>query len=272
MSNDLKDKLLKTYGKNFNNNTTGKEYVTLESDNSSDNAEFSIYGNRLLGWMVDRLKLYDGKLLYKGSALEIGCGMGRLMKPASVYFKWITGIDMSHKILNEAEEYLKDIPNKSLYENNGEDLSVFNDNSFEYIYSGGVIQHIPHRKIVESYLIEAVRVLKIDGLFLFTIQVWQTEKIGKGRVGAKLSAKWLENILNTLPVELLEIVTDKNDPIPHFSFLLRKKKEKQNIKIKEIDIINVPWRSMCWDDLTSMQQHQDMQKKGQRKITFFDLD
>lgn len=271
MKDKLKDILLKTYSKNFEENATGKEYVTLEANNANSEAEFAIYGNRLLGWMVDRLKVYDANLLYKGSALEIGCGMGRLMKPASMYFKWITGVDMSSKILDEAKEYLADIPNKSLYENNGEDLSIFNNNSFEYIYSGGVMQHIPYRDIIEKYLIEAIRILKMDGLFLFTVQVWQTELIGEGRIGAKLTVGWLENILNTLPVELLEVVSDSKDPIPHFSFLVRKSNKKTNISIKERDVIDMPWRSECWDDLPSMKQHQELQKKGQRKITFFDL-
>ena len=136
----LKNKLLGMYNSQFKKYTSPKEYITLETSNSANEEEFEIYGNRLANWLIDRLKIYHtANQLAKGEALELGCGIDRLVKPASMSFKSLAGVDFSSKMLDEAKLYLRDIKNISLYENNGQDLNIFSDNSFNYVYSSGVI-------------------------------------------------------------------------------------------------------------------------------------
>lgn len=274
MEDTVKENLLTTYNSTFfeGKKPTPKEYVTLEQENSNNHAEFAIYGNRLVHFLTKKIEMFSYELISKGNILEIGCGIGRLLKPLSVHFKWATGVDISADILNEAKKYLRDTPNISLYENDGQSLKVFEDNTFEYVLTAGVIQHIPNRIVIESYLQEAIRVLKYNGLFLFVFQIWQSEIEGQKRVGAKISSSWLEKVFENLPIEFLEASLDPDDPVPHLSILVRKTKNKRFIMLQPDDVSSMPLRTLCWDDLSSMKSHQEMQKKGQRRITFFDPD
>jgi SAM-dependent methyltransferase len=267
-----KEDLEKGYLNTFENKPTAKEYVTLEGSNSNDPSEFAIYGNRLANWLADRLKKFSCSSIYKGEILEIGCGMGRIMKPLSIRFKKVYGVDISASILQEAQEYLRDIPNVSLHENDGKSLALFADASFDYVLSAGVLQHIPYREVIENYMKEGIRVLKDGGLFLVAFQVWQTKEEGNGRIGAKVTADWLEKVFVSLPVELLEVTYDPNDPIPHMSLVIRKSAKYGGVRIKREDILGVAWRTVCWEDLDSMVQLRVMQQKGQRAITFFDAE
>lgn len=91
-----------------------------------------------------------------GRVLEIGCGIGRLLKP-----HWF-GIDISQKMLNIAKN-LKPICN---YQVNDGRTIPHEDEYFDHVYCVLVFQHIPFEG-VESYIKEAARVLKDEGTFRF---------------------------------------------------------------------------------------------------------
>ena len=97
-------------------------------------------------------------------ALEIGCGPGRLMRPMARYFAEIHGVDVSDEMIARAKEKLADIPNAFPHATDGASLSLFPDESFEFLYSYAVFQHIPSREVVYHYLREIHRVLKVGGL------------------------------------------------------------------------------------------------------------
>ncbi len=97
-------------------------------------------------------------------ALEIGCGPGRLMRPMSSNFGEIHGVDVSGEMIRLAEEKLESVPNAHPRTTNGTDLSCYAGESFDYVYSYAVFQHIPDAQMVFSYLSEARRVLKRDGI------------------------------------------------------------------------------------------------------------
>jgi len=100
-------------------------------------------------------------------ALEIGCGPGRLMKPLSKIFGEIHGVDVSDEMITLATERLKPIPHAHPHVGSGADLRQFADESFDFIYSYAVFQHIPSKDVVFSYLADAARVLKPGGLMRF---------------------------------------------------------------------------------------------------------
>jgi SAM-dependent methyltransferase len=97
-------------------------------------------------------------------ALEIGCGPGRLMKPMSRHFAAVHGVDVSDEMIALAREKLKGIENVFPHATDGASLSQFADDSFEYVYSYAVFQHIPTREVVYQYLNEIHRVMKAGGL------------------------------------------------------------------------------------------------------------
>ncbi len=97
-------------------------------------------------------------------ALEIGCGPGRLMGFMSRHFGEIHGVDVSDEMIKLAKEHLAAIPHARVHRNSGTDLSLFASESFDYVYSYAVFQHIPSREVVLAYLSESARVLKPGGV------------------------------------------------------------------------------------------------------------
>jgi SAM-dependent methyltransferase len=97
-------------------------------------------------------------------ALEIGCGPGRLMRPLSADFAEIHGIDVSDEMIRLAREKLRGIPHAHVHHTSTSDLSLFPDESFDFVYSYAVFQHIPSREVVLGYLADARRVLKPGGI------------------------------------------------------------------------------------------------------------
>jgi len=97
-------------------------------------------------------------------ALEIGCGPGRLMRPMSWNFGEIHGVDVSDEMIRLAKAKLINVPNAFPRATSGTDLDGYEDDSFDFVYSYAVFQHIPSRDVVFAYLSEARRVLKVGGL------------------------------------------------------------------------------------------------------------
>jgi SAM-dependent methyltransferase len=98
-------------------------------------------------------------------ALEIGCGPGRLMLPLSHDFGEIHGVDVSGEMVALARERLAHIPHAHVHLTDGAGLPQFADESFDFIYSYAVFQHIPDREIIFDYLREIRRVLNPGGIF-----------------------------------------------------------------------------------------------------------
>jgi len=98
--------------------------------------------------------------------LEIGCGVGRLIKHFRESFARVDGVDISEKMIEFAKQYLADgKQNGELYVNNGCDLQQLPDESYDFVYSTIVFQHIRSISIVKNYFSEIFRVLKPGGYF-----------------------------------------------------------------------------------------------------------
>src|SRR5580698_3427758 len=104
------------------------------------------------------------RLRGKSAALEIGCGPGRLMRPMSKHFTEIHGVDVSDEMVRLARERLRNTPNAHPHHGSGSGLEFLFDNSFDFVYSYAVFQHIPSRDVVYHYLREAHRVLRPGGV------------------------------------------------------------------------------------------------------------
>lgn len=91
-----------------------------------------------------------------GEVLEIGCGVGRLMRP-----NWC-GVDISVNMLEIAQTRR---PDCHFYLNDGRTLP-FDEGVFHAVYSVLVFQHLDEAGI-KSYIKEAYRVLDTLGIFRF---------------------------------------------------------------------------------------------------------
>jgi len=103
-------------------------------------------------------------------ALEIGCGAGRMTMSLSRIFGRVAAVDVSQEMIAHARVALRDRSNVELQVNNGCDLSMFTDESFDFAISAIVFQHIPKHSIVENYIRETWRVLRPDSVFKFQLQ------------------------------------------------------------------------------------------------------
>jgi SAM-dependent methyltransferase len=98
-------------------------------------------------------------------ALEIGCGIGRLLKPMTQHFHEVLGVDISENMLAYSKKYLEGVEcveTRLVKEDN--ELGLTPD-SLDFVYSIIVFQHIPTRAIIKSYLKQIHDGLKSGGLF-----------------------------------------------------------------------------------------------------------
>jgi SAM-dependent methyltransferase len=92
----------------------------------------------------------------KGLTLEIGCGVGRLMKDGDY------GIDISQNMLDIAKQRKP----KCRFRLNTSGNIPYRNNMFNNVYCYLVFQHLKPDE-VRAYIDEAYRVLKRDGKFTF---------------------------------------------------------------------------------------------------------
>ncbi len=97
------------------------------------------------------------------AALEIGCGIGRLLKPLSKRIRRVVGVDLSEEMIRRGREYCADRPNVELLRTEGA-LEGLDDAAFDFVFSHIVFQHLPRKAYVDRYLREAHRVLRPGGL------------------------------------------------------------------------------------------------------------
>jgi ubiquinone/menaquinone biosynthesis C-methylase UbiE len=139
-------------------------YYVAFGRRDQDDAEFYATATEMVTSLESELRRVP--LSERGSwrALEIGCGPGRLMRPMSRHFVEIDGVDVSDEMIAIARQRLSDLPNAHPHHTDGASLSLFPDETFEFVYSYAVFQHIPSREVVVQYLRETHRVLKTGGL------------------------------------------------------------------------------------------------------------
>src|ERR1700733_10444340 len=141
-------------------------YYVAFGGRDQDEAEFHATATDVLRSIEAQLKRLPAKANRRAwRALEIGCGPGRLVKPLSRHFGEIHGVDVSDEMIRLARQRLADIPHAHFHATNGASLSQFADESFDFVYSYAVFQHIPSRDVVLEYMREIRRVLKPGGMF-----------------------------------------------------------------------------------------------------------
>lgn len=109
-------------------------------------------------------KVIDGlPLASDWQVLEIGCGIGRLLRPLSERVARAVGVDLSQEMIELGREYCVGRPNVELHWTDGS-LDFLPDDRFDFVFSHIVFQHVPRKSYVQRYLREAARVLKPGGI------------------------------------------------------------------------------------------------------------
>lgn len=102
-------------------------------------------------------------------ALDFGCGCGRNIKNLLDMAKWkqVDGVDISKANADYAKTYaLKHHPDSIVHtwENDGATLQPAKDNTYDFIMSHQVLQHICNYDVRYSLLKDMYRILKRDGI------------------------------------------------------------------------------------------------------------
>jgi SAM-dependent methyltransferase len=104
----------------------------------------------------------------RDTALDFGCGVGRLTQALCPWFERCCGVDIAPSMIDLARQYNTHGDRCQYLVNACSDLRVFTDNSFDLVYSKIVLQHMEPRYST-TYIGEFVRVLRTGGLAVFQI-------------------------------------------------------------------------------------------------------
>ncbi len=144
-------------------------------------------------------------------ALDFGCGVGRLSQALCQHFNDVVGVDISPTMIRTAQE-LNVYPTKCQYLLNVEEnLSLFEDQTFTFIYSNVVLQHMDP-EIARTYLREFARILRPGGLLIFQLPSSYHEEEGLPANAWRASLKceadtlsWISASRQTLAVRVTNI-------------------------------------------------------------------
>lgn len=103
-----------------------------------------------------------------GKFLDFGCGVGRMTRAFSSFFKSCVGIDVSENMLSLARRFNSDRTHCEFIASGAEALP-FADKSFDFVFSVLVLQHLPTRNMILGYIAEFIRVAKNNGVIVFQL-------------------------------------------------------------------------------------------------------
>jgi SAM-dependent methyltransferase len=130
-------------------------------------ADFFETGREEISVLMFRLRVL-GIPVAHDQALDFGCGIGRLTQALAPHFDRVAGVDISETMIKLAG-LANRFPGKVRYFRSGdENLDLFGDAEFEFIYSNIVLQHI-RPEISRIYLGAFRRILKPGGLLVFQL-------------------------------------------------------------------------------------------------------
>jgi SAM-dependent methyltransferase len=133
----------------------------------SDETWFWAEGERLL----DELLARSGApaLPADGTALDVGCGVGRFTRVLADRTAHVHGIDVSTEMIERAKQLLASHGNVTLLQGDGTSLLPLPDASIDVAISFVVFQHIPDPAVTLGYLRELGRVLRPGGWTVFQL-------------------------------------------------------------------------------------------------------
>jgi SAM-dependent methyltransferase len=136
--------------------------------------DFLATGRSHIDSLLDRLVAL-GLAVSKDSALDFGCGVGRLTFALSTSFRRCVGVDIAPSMIDFANRINGPFGNCEFLLGRGDDLSYLLDSSFDFVLSYIVLQHMPPQFSMK-YLEEFTRVLRPGGILAFQVPA-QTEHI-----------------------------------------------------------------------------------------------
>jgi SAM-dependent methyltransferase len=132
----------------------------------------------------------QGIEIRRGKALDFGCGVGRLTQALGLHFEECCGVDIAPSMIRLAREH-NQRGARCHYELNAHpDLRLFAGNTFDFIYSTLVLQHM-RPDYAKQYIAEFLRVLAPGGCLVFGLPSRLRAMWGPARrVAGRLYWQW----------------------------------------------------------------------------------
>lgn len=124
-------------------------------------------------------------------ALDFGCGVGRLTQALAPYFQEVYGVDCAASMIRLAERYNRHGQRCRYLLNTVDNLDIFPDHHFDFIYSAITLQHI-EPSYAKRYIGELVRVLAAHGLLMFQLP---TRRERRGAVRSSIAKRLLKYVV-----------------------------------------------------------------------------
>src|SRR5690349_18237657 len=112
----------------------------FRSVNTSTRDEFFETGVKHLNDVLTTLRHHFGPL-NEDSALDYGCGVGRVTIPLAQRFKGVTGIDVSNEMLAEATSNLTKADTHNVTLKSSGDALLADGKQFDLVHCYNVLQH-----------------------------------------------------------------------------------------------------------------------------------
>jgi SAM-dependent methyltransferase len=114
-----------------------------------------------------------GRPSRRGTALDFGCGLGRLTRALAPHFETTYGLDVASTMIERAQQLDTELGRSgaAFVRHDDEDLSRFASGSVDLLSCLLVLQHLPSRDAIEGYLGEFVRVLSSGGVAVVQLPV-----------------------------------------------------------------------------------------------------
>lgn len=95
--------------------------------------------------------------------VELGCGVGRLLRSAAPLVKELVAVDCSQEAIALARSFTSFHSNISFLHGNGTDLREIQNDSIDLIFSFGLFAHLPY-VVSAAYLRELHRIVRVGGV------------------------------------------------------------------------------------------------------------
>jgi SAM-dependent methyltransferase len=150
-----------------------------------DTEEFFAAGRREIDHIMRRAEALTLPAR-RETALDFGCGVGRLTQALCAWFERCCGVDIAPSMIALARQHNTYGRKCEYFLNPDSDLQIFSDDVFDFVYSSIVLQHMEPRYST-SYIREFVRVLRPRGLVVFQLpgspRTAAPQSSGKGAPG-----------------------------------------------------------------------------------------
>jgi SAM-dependent methyltransferase len=180
--------------------------------------------------------------LHGATALEIGCGIGRIARWMSRDFGHYIGVDVSPEMVSKASSY--GLANAKFQTVSGGDLAGITSESVDFVFSFAVFQHVPDKNAIFNYFAETARVLRRGGIFRLHMKgLWS---LSTGRLALEAGYKQKGGAANTgrsrFPfLRFRHLDTWQGCSIPPPEAIA--KCESLGLEVLDVE---APWTTMMW--------------------------